>query len=210
MSKNYTVDNNTWASNPGNANLNPFIWFIHDFKRILILNCLFGISIFLTIKVSGWFSILVILLLVINGFYWLRKKEHFKSGDSNGGIVISINPTLVAVTTDLTKGFGEFPVIKIISCSTLKNVKINDKIATVALYSASENDELPHWIDFNPIPLSYATNDKATLENAINSYDLEQWDSIKSRLKEIKKPYKPGLYKSEIQTSDWKTNTNTM
>lgn len=210
MSKNFTVDNDSWASNPGNTNLNPLIWFTHDFKNILGLTTLLGLSVFLTIKISGWFSILGILLLAINIFYWLRKKEHFKNGDSNGGIIISTNPTLLAITTDLTKGFGEFPVIKIIPCSALKNAKIGDKIATVSLYTASVNEELPHWIDFNPIPLFYATNNKEILKKAIESYNDEQWKNIQNRLIEIKKPYKPGLYKSEIQTSDWKTNTHTI
>ncbi|WP_420572602.1 DUF3239 domain-containing protein [Kordia sp.] len=210
MSTNFTVGNDTFASNPGNANLNPFIWLFHDFKIIFTLSALFGLSIFLTIKFSGWFSILAVLFLAINIFYWLRKKEHFKSGDSNGGIVVSMHPTLVAVTTDLTKGFGEFPVVKIITCNTLKNVKIGDKIATVALYSASEDDELPHWIDFHPIPLSYATNNIQVLKRTLTSYDNEQWKDLQNRLEEIKKPYQEGLYKSEIQTSDWKTNTNTL
>lgn len=210
MSTNFTVDTNTFASNPGNANLNPFFWFFHDFKIILTISALFGFSIFLTIKFSGWLGILAILFLVINILYWLRKKEYFKSGDSNGGIVVSVNPTLVAVTTDLTKGFGEFPVVKIITCNTFKNVKVGDKIATVALYSASENDELPHWIDFHPIPLSFATKNKEVIKRAIASYESEQWKDLQNRLGEIRKPYKEGLYKSEIQTSDWKTNTYTL
>ncbi|MDX1447299.1 DUF3239 domain-containing protein [Lishizhenia sp.] len=207
MKKNFTVDNNTRASNPGNASLNPFVWIYHDTQKILVQTSILLFSIFLTIQVSFWLIPLVILSLFSNGFYWLHKKEHFRSGDSNGGIVISVRPTLVAVATDLTQGFGHYPAIKIIKCNSLKNVKINDKIATVALYSQSKNPNVPHWVGFNPIPLSFATKDQEVLDKAIKSYDMDQWESIKSRLEELDKPYRPGLFKTEIETSDWKSIT---
>ena len=203
MEKNFTVDNDTFASNPGNANLNPFIWFIHNYQIVSILGASFIISLFLVFKISLWFIIILSLSLIINIFYWLRKKEHFKSGDSNGGLVISINPKLVAITTDLTKGFGHYPVVKIIHYKTSKKIKIGDKIATVALYSSSTDDSLPHWIDFHPIPLSYATKNKSTHQSAINSYESTQWEDLEKRLTEIDKPYKIGLYKVDVKNSDW-------
>ncbi len=109
---------------------------------------------------------------------------------------------LVAVTTDLTKGFGDYPVIKIIKYKG--KGKVGDKIGTVALYSASVDDSLKHWIDFEPIPIIYATDNIAEIERAIKSYDEEQWKQIESRLLQIPKPYMEGLYKIKGETSDWK------
>ncbi|MGB0432449.1 MAG: DUF3239 domain-containing protein [Bacteroidia bacterium] len=203
MAKNFTVSNDSIASNPGNAILNPFIWIKHDAKRVLLLFALLAFSIVLLVIKSVWFGILAFILLAVNVFYWLRKKEHFKSGDSNGGLVVSVNPTLVAVATDLTKGFGDYPVIKILEFKTLKNVSIGERIATVALYKPSEDESLPHWLDFEPLPLSFATTNPLVIKSALDSYSLEHWANIEQKLTALQKPYSVGLYKSDIDQSDW-------
>ena len=210
MSKNYTVDNDTWASNPGNAKLAPLTWFIHDWKTIVFLCAVLIFSINLTLNLSIWFIFLSIIILTIKVFYWIRKKEHFKSGDSNPGLVIAVNPTLVAVTTDLTKGWGSYPVVKIVKYSTLKNVSLGDKIATVALYTSSGDEEIEHWIDFNPIPLSFATKNEKTIERAMASYDEKQWNDLNQRVKKLKQPYKEGLYIAEIENSNWGSSNRTI
>lgn len=127
--------------------------------------------------------------------------EHFKFGDSNGGVIISERPRLVAITTDLTKGIGSFPVVKIISYK--KKGKIGDRIATVALYTASTENNLPNWIDFNPIPLNYATNDVTEIERALQSYSEKQWSSLERRLSQLQKPYQEGLFKVDLESSNW-------
>lgn len=203
MGKNLTVNNKTWASNPGNAQLKPFIWLHHDLKRILIMSALLILSVWLSLYVSVGFVILAFLLLLANLFYWIRKKEHFKSGDSNGGIVVSGNPTLVAIATDFTKGFGNYPVVKIVEFETLKGRAVGDRIATVALYSSSGNERSMHWVDFHPIPLSFATNDQVVLQRALDSYNQEHWDLLQNRLETVPKPYKVGLYKIQSPLSDW-------
>jgi len=198
----YTVDSYTFATNPGNVNLKPLVWIKYNLSTTLILTVCLVLSIWLTVSISLWFFIIILLVIAINLFYWRRKNEHFRYGDSNGGFIVSNNPMLVAVTTDLTKGFGDYPVIKIIKYKG--KGKVGDKIGTVALYSASVDDSLKHWIDFEPIPINYATDNSAEIERAIKSYDEEQWKLIESRLLQIPKPYIEGLYKIKGETSDWK------
>ena len=199
--KTYTVDNNTFATNPGNVILNPLVWIKYNILTPLILTTSLIFSIWLTISISFWFFIISGLFIGINLFYWRRQKEHFRFGDSNGGIVVATNPTLIAVTTDLTKGFGEYPVVKIIRYKA--KGEIGDRIGTVALYSASDDDKMQHWIDFDPIPINYATNNIAEIDRAIKSYDTEQWKKIAERLLQVPKPYAVGLYKINEETSDW-------
>lgn len=203
--KTFTVDNETFASNPGNAKLNPWVWTKSNLIEVGVLFFALLVSLFLTIGASYGFAFMTAVVIFYHVYYWTNKKEHFKLGDSNGGIVVSVNPTLVAVTTNLTKGFGDYPVVKIIKYKTSKPVKIGDRIATVALYSASNDDELPHWIDFNPIPLDYATNDKAEIERALSSYSDQQWKDIERRVAQLPKPLKVGLFKVDMNESDWKS-----
>lgn len=202
MEKLYTVDNSTQASNPGNTKLNPFIWIRYNFLHVFLLTGSLAGFAWLSYSVSWWWLIAVFLSLIVNVFYWLRKNEHFRSGDSNAGLVVAVNPTLVAVTTDMTKGGGEYPVVKIIKYK--KHASIGDKIATVALYIPSDNEGLPHWEDFFPVPMNYATNNVVVIQAALNSYDKQQWADLELRLKQVPFPYTEGLYKVNTTTSNWK------
>lgn len=199
-----TLDNDTFASNPGNVELNKWVWFRHNMTHVSLLSLSLFISILAALCVNIGFLLIVGIAIFINIFYWSRIKEHFLYGDSNGGIVVATHPTLiVVVSTNLTKGFGYFPVIKIIECPSLKSLSVGDRIPTVAVYTPSTDDSLSHWIDFDPIPLTYATNDSKAINKAMQSYSNEQWEKLESYLLAFKKPYKTGLYPITTEDSDW-------
>lgn len=205
MKKTHTLNDSTHASNPGNVTLKPIVWIKHNPKVGLM--ALSGLIICILLTYCFFFMIVPIIIIGFFlfpriRFYWIRQKEHFEYGDSNGGIVISDNPPLVAVTTDLTKGFGEFPVIKIIKYKG--KGKVGDKIGTIALYSASVGETLPHWVDFHPVPIEYATNNSEEIGRALKSYDENQWIQIQDRLKQVPKPFKEGLFKVDVKDSDWR------
>ncbi len=203
MKKKYTLDNNTVASNPGKINFKQFVWMKYNYKFVLIIIPMFLLSIYVAVSYSKYFYVVTVILVLINELYWLRLKEHY-SADSNAGLVISTNPKLVAVYTNLTKGYGgNYPVIKIINYKVRRPVDIGERIATVAVYSVGENDDLGCWADFFPLPADYATDNKNEIEAEINSYPQEQWQKIYDGLSEINKPYKTGLYKIELTSSDW-------
>ncbi len=205
--KKYTLDNSTTPSNPGKITLNPFVWTKYNPVPVGILTALLLLSLVLATRVSLWFVLVFIFFLIINIFYWLRYKELFQA-DSNGGIVISTSPLLVAVSTDLTKFTGHYPVIKIIPYKSKSPVKVGDRIATVATYAGCPDDHKDYWDDFFPVPADYATTDQRQIETAIASYPDTQWNDINRGVAELPMPYKEGLYRVEQNTSDWQDNTN--
>lgn len=200
--KRYTIAGNTFATNPGNVQLNPLVWIKYHVLSTAIRYSWVGMSIWLTFSVSLWFSPILLMLIGVNILYWRRKREHFRLGDSNGGIVIDTNPKLVAVTTDLTKGMGAYPVVKIIRYRG--KGELGDRIGTVALYRGSSAGDVPHWNNFFPIPIEYATRNPAVLDRALQSYPPDQWDQIAERLLQVPKPYTPGLYYIKGDSSNWK------
>ncbi|QQQ28013.1 DUF3239 domain-containing protein [Chryseobacterium indoltheticum] len=197
----FTLDSNTVASNPGRVKVMPLVLMRHIHEPIFLLIALLA-SIAFTIDVSLiWGGIALLIFLAVNIFYWRRKKEHFAHGDSNGGIVISENPKLVAVTTNLSIGFGgNYPVVKIISYKGKK--RLNDRIGTVALYQGSNNTTI-HWEDFFPVPVEYVNNNKIELENVLQSYSEESWKVLQNRIQQINKPYREGLFKIYSEESNW-------
>ncbi len=197
----YTFDANTEASNPGNVRINPLVWIRYNPIKPIYMIIGLLVTVWLALSFSFWFFILTAIILVLKIIYWRRLFEHFKHGDSNGGIIISTNPMLVAVTTDLTMGEGEFPVIKIIEYKG--KGRVGDRIGTVALYYRSVDPNLPHWADFNPLPVNYVSNDLFKMDQIVRSYDSAQWIQIESRMEGIQQPYETGLYHIYEENSDW-------
>jgi len=134
----------------------------------------------------------------MNFHYWRRVRDHFRFGDANPGLVLSLEPALVAVNTDLTMGEGDFPVIKIIECNLTHSagepLKVGDYLPTVALYSHPESEDDPHWADFDPQPADYATSNQTALHSMRATFDRAQIQQLNAGLKHIAKPYEPGLY----------------
>lgn len=205
MPRSYTVDDSTYASNPGNVRIKPLVWLWHQPYPGLLLALGQVATLGLNIFHSPWWVLANIPLFCVNYYYWLGRKEHFAFGDSNAGLVVAENPTLVAVSTNFQKYPGyEYPVIKIIPYR--KRAKVGTHIATVALYRGTNGPQVPHWDDFFPIPLDYATNDQAEIERALRRYDAQQqWRDIEQRLRQVPQPYVPGLYR--IDSADWVEDT---
>ena len=197
-----TMDKYSRAGNPGEIKVNPWIWFQHQPLRVSVLTLALIFSIALSVFVSYGFIILVLYAGWENFYYWVHTQEKFQA-DSNGGIVISVEPPLVAVSTNLAKWGGDYPVIKIIEFQSKKHLKVGDRIGTIAVYQAGENDELPHWMNFFPVPINYATNDKNQIEKEIKSYANTEWLALELGIEELRKPYQEGLYKVRSSNSDW-------
>jgi hypothetical protein len=186
------------ASNPGRLRVQTFRWIRHKPLWPLLWAGLLAGSLLLPIAIhwSLWF--LVVTLLGCNILYWLVVRGVFWSGDANASIVVDVDPLLVAVATDLTKGRGSYPVVKIIEVA-LDDIdgnepEVGDRLATVASYSPS-GDSREHWSDFDPLPVQYATDDEDEIAELMESFGEENWVGLKMLLREVPRPYEPGLYK---------------
>lgn len=196
-----TLDSDTVASNPGSVRIMPFVLMRYMHKSVLLLIPLLASLVFALQVSLLWGGLSSVIFFVINYLYWRRKREHFAYGDSNGGIVVSENPKLIAVTTDLSKGItGKYPVVKIVPYKG--KGKLNERIGTVALYEGSSVCT-PHWNDFFPVPVEYVNSNKAEQKAVLRSYSEESWELLEARIKKIGRPYKEGLFKISTENSSW-------
>jgi len=197
-----TLDSDTVASNPGSVRIMPFVLMRYMHKSVLLLIPLLASLVFAFQVSLLWGGLSSVIFFVINYLYWRRKREHFAYGDSNGGIVVSENPKLIAVTTDLSKGFagGSYPVVKIVPYKG--KGMLNDRIGTVALYEGTSSCT-PHWNDFFPVPVEYVNSNKAELKAVLRSYSEESWEVLETRIKKIGQPYTEGLFKISTENSSW-------
>lgn len=199
----FTVDNETAASNPGGIRINPLVWFKHDWQFILELSGLLLASLLLAFGFNLFFGVFVIPCAYFNLIYWIGKKEHFAFGAANAGMVISTDPLLVAVSSDLSKWDGEyFPVIQIIPFQTNVSVSLGTMVPTVALYQDS-SDEIGHWAGFDPVPVEYVTHSKEQFQRSLDSFDESDWDDLHTGVCQLMRPYEPGLFHVHTEKSDW-------
>lgn len=197
-----TVDGSTQASHPGRLRVDPILWLRHYPKWPIIWLSLAVGSVALGVWVHWAFGIATPILLFLNWFYWRRVQEHFQHGCVNPSIVVSISPLRVAVATDLTKGDGRYPVIKVIQKS-LPGVMgqepiVGMRLATVALYQADPNDTedlAPHWLDFDPRPAECATRDVDAVQRAFLSLGDEDWRDLDEWFEMAGRPSDVGIYR---------------
>ena len=129
--------------------------------------------------------------------YFYDRFRHFMRGDGNPGIVLALNPTLVAVATDMSKDDEPFRAVKVFE-TNLKTwcgmpLEVGSVIGTIAQYSGAAGNQ-GHFADFNPLPATLATNNEAHLLSLVDSFDRDQYQQSSNGIKRLQQPYRPGLF----------------
>jgi len=188
----------TIASNPAQARISHLRYARHYPKWPLIWTfALLGCAL-LVFQLSVWFAFLLLPLFACELLHWMRVDNHFFNGDVNPGVIIQLNPTLIAVATDLRKGIGNYPAIKIIR-TNLRRINnepptMGRALPTVALYFSIPNDKSPHWASFDPRPLESATADQNTLKRWMETFTVEQIAALYASIA-LLPSNEPGLYR---------------
>ncbi len=129
---------------------------------------------------------------------WIPWSRVMIYGCANPGIVVDAEKGLVAVMTDLDCGGGEsFQVVKIVKQPLHRMTdgppENGQRVGTVAGYSGDGSKG--HWETFEPCVVGCITRDTKVVERILNSFDDENWQSLKLGLKEVPKPYKTGQWR---------------
>jgi len=196
-------DSHTIPSFQGNMKVNYFQWIkTHPKKTIYSVGALL-ISFILMLKSHWIFIIIFIGALLYNIWYWLTVGNNFSGGDVNPGKVLSLNPNLVAVATDMRKFVGDYPILKIIECNLLKeDHEIGKIIPTVALYNENPHG-YPFWSEFHPVPVNLGIKNRKQIEYLNSEFSDEDIKLLNDYIEEIG-VIKKGTYKINSEGSNWK------
>ena len=77
--KRFTLNNDTYASNPGKIKFEPLVWFLHRKLNVLALFTLLLLTIFLSVKINYLFLFFSLLMIVVNAFYWVEQMYYKQS-----------------------------------------------------------------------------------------------------------------------------------
>lgn len=193
------------AGNPAGASVSVLRYAYHYPKWPLLGVAFVAVSIILACLVSYWLFLLPLPSLLIAGGFWGHVRSRFINGDANVGLVIRVNPTLIAVMTDLRRGFGSYPAVKVIRTrlrsSMGEPLRVGMRLPTVAVYQRFPQGNAPYWWDFDPRPLECATTDRQTLQRVMASFTEEQRWLLEAAVREIPST-ELGLYR--LTEEGWK------
>lgn len=204
----YTLSDDAVASNPGKAKISRIRWLLRYPTWPVAWAGAFAVS--LPFILLHWsVGIASIVLGALNFLYWKRVEEHFAHGDANPGLIVSMHPMRIAVRTDLTKGLGSYPVIKIMEEKPWsrwgQTAEKDLRLATVSLYSEHLEDEdqhLPFWEDFFPKPIEPIGRRKEDVDAVMATFSEEAWAQLQQGLESLGH-CRPGLHRLHTDTSDW-------
>jgi hypothetical protein len=222
----FTLDENTYASNPGGIKVD-FFYYFRSFPNKLVLliipliifvfvtfsiNWIFGFALLSSLREgksshllpSAFFCIAVFNVFLFYAIFSILKKliflvirinEHFRYGCVNPSVVVSTNPSLIAVFTDLTTGKVPRHVIKILPqpLRWMKNgvPSVGTRLATVALYEGII--QKGHWDNFYPIVVNCVTGSQNDIERVFQSIPEWEWEQLEIGINYIRTT-KIGLY----------------
>jgi hypothetical protein len=161
-------------------------------------------SLALTFTVSWFFLLLVLPLIAMNWFYWYIVRMKFVAGCVNPAQVVSLDPPLVAVITNLSKGGRRraWDYVRVLPQPLARMTgglpQIGQRLASVALYQRSD-DASPHWDTFNPTVVNCVTWNAAEVERVARSIQLGDWQELDLALRQLPQPVTAGLFKIELK-----------
>jgi hypothetical protein len=192
-----TLDDSAVASRPAGVRVSLLRWSLRYPKWPVILIASFLLSVGLSVLVDWMFVVSLPLAMIPNFFYWNRIVEHYRFGDANPGVLVRVDPPLVAVLTDMSKG-GEgdwrLRVVDELPAREWGDPPVaGTRLATVGLYHEGDDDRAPSWGRFDPLtvePVTAAAEDAVRL---MESFEPEEWRRLE-RAADAVAPVRAGLY----------------
>jgi hypothetical protein len=201
--KGLLFDSSAMAAFQGNMKLKPVQWIKTNTGKVLKASLALVVSFALMVGVHWAFVFVFIPALLFNGWYWLTVRSTFGGGNVSPGKVVSVNPTRVAVFTDMSKGYGgSFPILKIVEAHLAKPEReVGKFIPTVGVYNDNPHG-YPFWSEFHPVPVSNGIVDMAKYEYFMERFGQDDYDIVEQSLLEVNS-LEPGIYKLQEEGSGW-------
>lgn len=155
-------------------------------------------------NILGWLFYIPFLLYGAYKVLEISKtRDLYYSGALNPAIVIDANSNKIASLTDMTMGFGKYPIIRIRKYPIPKKYRVNgQKIPVAGGYQNTE--DYSHWNYYEPNPLPSGIKDEAIIAEKISAIPTVEWVKLLNEIKKMNGIPKEGYYPIDIDTSDWK------
>lgn len=206
--KGILFDSSSMAAFQGNMQLEPLQWIKMNTATVLRNAAVLLVSLILMTKVHWVFALLFVPALLYTIWYWLHAKNTFGGGNVGPGKVISVDPDIIAVVTDLSKGYGgAYPTLKIKQTTLSSSQReIGTYLPVVSIYNDNPHG-YPFWSEFHPVPVTHGITDPDKVQYFIDRFTEDDYDAIDQGLLEIN-TREIGTYKLQAETTGWADYTH--
>jgi len=205
--KTLTLDDSALASHPGGVRVSLVRWSLRYPKWPVILVGALLLSVGLSVTVDWMFVVSLPLALIPNFFYWNRVREHFRYGDANPGLIVGTDPVRIAVLTDMTKGEGSYPLLRISEDKPAAQwgspVTPGTRVATVGLYGVGHDERAPRWESFEPWTVEPVAADVDQAIALLDGFEPEQWERLERAVAQIGQRSE-GSYPVDEEGASWR------
>jgi len=141
---------------------------------------------------AGW------VLPVVAAWLWRQRvRQHFMQGCANPAVVVDVEPTRVAILTDLSRGHVPAPHIRVVDMALPTELRtVGARLGVVCMY-LSDDDAAPNWSDIDPLPAAWASSDANVWQRLLNAFDDDDWDDLDAGLRQLPQPLATGLHPLE-------------
>ena len=190
------------ATNQVNIDISIKDYFRNRRVYLIKVFCILTILILSSIFIS--LSILILLFWFVFYCYFraIADCEIFNQGTLNPGIVITKNPTRIAVFTDLSMGFGNYPLVRVYKARLPKKYNsLNSRIPVAGAYQTTIDEA--YWDYYKPIPLMYGVSNNQILSQKLSDIPNKHWVLLKNWIKENQDNFYEGYYPITSIKNDW-------
>jgi len=191
------------ATNQANVEISIFKYLVSRkkyFARIIFSVVLTLVFIF---AFSWIFLIYLLRILIWNVLAVLNQRDICLSGTLNPAVVVKTMPTKIAVLTDLSMGFGMYPLIRIRKVELPRKYnKLGQRIPIAGSYQNVEGQ--PFWDFYDPIPLPLGAKTDDVVKNKLKEIPVYEWITLNKNMKLFEKVPKEGYYPIDVESTSWK------
>ncbi len=182
-------------------------------SQVKYLSCypgpfLWTLGILIVCSIAAWFvhwsfEIPAVIVLVLFLFVLYRNTQRAIFGDVCPGIVVNLDPCLVAFSTDLlTDPTRLRPALQVyeepLHRALGRPPVLGERVPVITVYGTLT--EQGYWACLMPFAAACCTNDAFTLQRLLQSIPAQEWELLTAKLARAPRPLFPGLYRVIVPT----------
>ncbi len=197
------IDHKARATRQANVKFD-FIHYLMLHKNKVVKRTGITSVLFLLGMILHWIIFIPLAVYVAyNLFKLFAVRNGYQAGDVGPAIVIDPENSKIAALTDMSLGFGKFPIVRVMSITMPS--KYNIKGQRLAVAGGFQNThKYDHWNYYIPQPIVCATKDETLIKESFSRINSNEWIKLESELKKFDAIPLEGYYPIDVETTSWK------
>ena len=200
--KSIFTDTSARATNQANFSADTWTYIKNRKKHYTKIALISILLLFLSLTISWGILILLFWVLFYEYFSTIGSIDNYNMGTLNASLVITTKPTRIAVLTNLSMGFGKYPLVRVCKMEMPKKYnKLNQRIPSSCGYQNCENQNF--WDFVMPNPIVYATDNENAINQKLSEIPSQDWINLNNWIKVNKNNFYEGYYPIRTIENNW-------